>query len=178
MAETITITLHRADDLPPAIHGIVTGTDGSYTIILNGNDTPARQYAAFLHEVTHIYNGDIMTGQDVAEIEARTHRQLLQALEQLQQEEQEKQEILEKCQKRPIKETRPGAIRPEKPYFDLKKDILEAGQEYTAPGGYYRIIEIDDGKIYFEVLDTHRASAGGEFVMDTAKFINLIGGRA
>lgn len=86
MAETITITLRRADDLPPAIHGIVTGTDGSYTIILNGNDTPARQYAAFLHEVTHIYNGDIMTGQDVAEIEARTHRQLLEALDLIKQE--------------------------------------------------------------------------------------------
>lgn len=86
MAETITITLHRADDLPPTIHGIVTGTDGSYTIILNGNDTPARQYAAFLHEVTHIYNGDLTAGQNAGEIEARTHRQLLEALELIKQE--------------------------------------------------------------------------------------------
>ena len=65
---------------------LVQGNDGSYTIILNGNDTPARQLAAFLHEVTHIYNGDIMTGQDVAEIEARTHRQLLEALDLIKQE--------------------------------------------------------------------------------------------
>lgn len=87
MAETITITLHRADDLPPTIHGTVTGTGGRYMIILNGNDTPARQLAAFLEEMTHIYNGDLEAAGSVGEIENRTKRQLMEALEILKQEE-------------------------------------------------------------------------------------------
>ena len=95
MAETMTITIHRAE-LPPTIHGAVTTENGSrYTIILNAGDEPARQLAAFLHEMTHIYNGDLIkTGENVGEIENRTHKQLLEALELLkQQDEQEEQEI-------------------------------------------------------------------------------------
>ena len=81
MAETMTITIHRAE-LPPTIHGAVTTENGNrYTIILNAGDEPARQLAAFLHEMTHIYNGDLTAGGDVGEIEARTQRQLLEALE-------------------------------------------------------------------------------------------------
>lgn len=83
---TITIDLHRANDLPPAIHGAVTQDGDRYEIILNANDTPARQYAAFLHEVTHIYCGDLEAGGNVEAIESRTHRQLLEALEILKQE--------------------------------------------------------------------------------------------
>ncbi len=87
MAETITITLRRADGMPSAAHGLVmTGTTDHYTILLNAGDSPARQLAAFLHEMTHIYNGDLTGGQDVQEIEARTHRQLLEALEIIRQE--------------------------------------------------------------------------------------------
>lgn len=86
MAETMTITIHRADNMPDAIHGAVAGAGGRYMIILNSNDTPARQLAAFLHETAHIYNGDLMTGQDAGDIENRTHKQLLDALELLKQE--------------------------------------------------------------------------------------------
>ena len=96
MAETVTINIYRADELPQQIHGAVTGDGNRYTILLNAGDTPARQYAAFLHEITHIYNGDLTTGQNVGEIETRTRRQLLQALELLTQEEQEKPQAQEK----------------------------------------------------------------------------------
>ena len=86
MAETITIDLHRADSLPPQLHGAVAKDGSRYMIILNGSDTPARQLAAFLHEMTHIYNGDLLTGQDAGDIENRAHKQLLEALEILKQE--------------------------------------------------------------------------------------------
>lgn len=90
MAREITIKLHRLEGMPEGIHGAVIGLDDNrYTIILNANDTPARQFAAYLHEMTHIYNGDLEAGGNVQEIEARTHRELLKALELLKQEEEE-----------------------------------------------------------------------------------------
>lgn len=46
----------------------------------------ARQFAAYLHEVTHLYNGDLEAGGDVQEIETRTHRQLLEALESIKED--------------------------------------------------------------------------------------------
>ena len=89
MAREITIKLHRLEGMPEGIHGTVMGSDGQYMIILNAGDEPARQLAAFLHEMTHIYNGDLEAGGNVQEIEARTHRELLKALELLKQEEEE-----------------------------------------------------------------------------------------
>ena len=87
MTREATITLYRSAELPPTIHGAVIGLDDNrYTIILNANDTPARQFAAFLHEVTHLYNGDLEAGGDVQEIETRTHRQLLEALESIKED--------------------------------------------------------------------------------------------
>ena len=95
MAETMTMTVHRLNGVPQGVHGSVLFDGKQYTIILNAEETPAQQYAAFLHEMTHIYNGDLITtGGNVGEIENRTHRQLLQALELLKrQDEQEEQEI-------------------------------------------------------------------------------------
>lgn len=86
MAETMTITIHRAENMPDAIHGAVMGSSGRYTIILNAADTPGQQFATFLHEMTHIYNKDAETGKNVQEIETRAHGQLLEALELLKQE--------------------------------------------------------------------------------------------
>ena len=86
MNRNITITMHKLEGVPEGIHGSVMGSGGRYTIILNAEDTPAQQLATFLHEMTHIYNGDLETGESVQEIEARTHRQLLQALDLLRQE--------------------------------------------------------------------------------------------
>lgn len=82
----MTIDLYKVADLPPKVHGAVTRDGDRYTILLNANDTPARQLAAFLHEMTHIYCGDLAAGGDVEEIERRTDRQLLEALEVLKQE--------------------------------------------------------------------------------------------
>ena len=86
MTREATITLRRSAELPPTIHGAVMGSGGRYTILLNSNDTPARQFAAFLHEVTHLYNGDLEAGGDVQEIETRAHRQLLEALESIKED--------------------------------------------------------------------------------------------
>ena len=83
---TITITINRATELPSDVHGAVAGSGGAYTIMLNANDTPARQLAAFLHDAVHIYNGDLENGGDAAEIETRTRRQLLEALEIIREE--------------------------------------------------------------------------------------------
>ena len=86
MSRNITITTHKLEGVPESIHGSVMGSGGRYTIILNAEDPPAQQLATFLHEMTHIYNGDLETGESVQEIETRTHRQLLQALDLLRQE--------------------------------------------------------------------------------------------
>lgn len=89
MAREITIKLHRLEEMPEGIHGTVMGSDGQYMIVLNAEEDPDQQLATFLHEMTHIYNGDLEAGGNVQEIEARTHRELLKALELLKQEEEE-----------------------------------------------------------------------------------------
>lgn len=89
MAREITIKLHRLEGMPEGIHGTVMGSDGRYMIVLNAEEDPDQQLATFLHEMTHIYNGDLEAGGSVQEIEARTHRELLKALELLKQEEEE-----------------------------------------------------------------------------------------
>lgn len=78
---TITINIYRTSEAPATVGGMVTKQGAGYTIILNANKSDAEQLAAFLHEMTHIYNGDLTAGGDVGEIEARTQRQLLEALE-------------------------------------------------------------------------------------------------
>lgn len=86
MSRNITITIHKREGLPADVHGAVTGSAGQYTILINAEDEPAQQLVAFLEEMTHIYNGDLETGENVQEIEARTRRQLLDALDLLRQE--------------------------------------------------------------------------------------------
>ena len=60
---------------------------------------------------------------------------------------------------------------------------IEAGREYkvratvdgkATPGGSFRVIDVDGGKVRFEVLDEHRASAGGIFAMQEADFVKMI----
>lgn len=89
MAREITIKLHRLEGMPEGIHGTVMGSEGRYMIVLNAEEDPDQQLATFLHEMTHIYNGDLEAKGNVQEIEARTHRKLLEALELLKQEEEE-----------------------------------------------------------------------------------------
>ena len=95
MEGKITFTVHRLNGVPQGIHGSVLFDGKQYTIILNAEESPAQQYATFLHEMAHIYNGDLIkSGGNAGEIENRTHKQLLEALELLkQQDEQEEQEI-------------------------------------------------------------------------------------
>lgn len=89
MAREITIKLHRLEGMPEGIHGSVMGSEGRYMIVLNAEEDPDQQLATFLHEMTHIYNGDLEAGGNIQEIEAQTHRELLKALELLKQEEEE-----------------------------------------------------------------------------------------
>lgn len=80
MAETIKIELYR-DKLPPTIHGAVTRSGEDFLIVLNEGDDHAQQLAAFLHEMTHIFNRDLDSGAgSVLEIEKRTREQLREAL--------------------------------------------------------------------------------------------------
>ena len=82
-AEAFTVELYMLDGLPGGISGTVIKAQEPqrYKIGLNADATEIQRLATFLHEVIHIYNHDLDTGGDVAEIEARTHRQLLEALE-------------------------------------------------------------------------------------------------
>lgn len=60
---------------------------------------------------------------------------------------------------------------------------IETGREYgprpsidgkQAPGGTFRVLAVVGKQVKFEVLDEHRASAGGVFTMDRDKFVRLI----
>ena len=77
MEGKITFTVNRLNGVPQGIHGSVLFDGKQYTIILNADETPMQQYAAFLHEMTHIYNGDLITALELLK----------------QQDEQEEQEI-------------------------------------------------------------------------------------
>lgn len=61
--------------LPITSHGIA-GTDGeAYYVLINSNDTPERQREAFIHEMLHIWDGDLdRTGESVSELEKKKHR--------------------------------------------------------------------------------------------------------
>ena len=52
---------------------------------------------------------------------------------------------------------------------------ITPGTDYpTTGGGVVRVVKVVDGAVKFEVLDAHRASAGGVFTMDEAAFERLI----
>ena len=87
--ETFTIDLYLLEGLPDEINGVVMPghKPQRYKIGLNADASETQKLATFLHEVTHIYNHDHENGGNVAEIETRTQRQLIEALELLKQEE-------------------------------------------------------------------------------------------
>ena len=60
--------------LPASAHGIA-GTDGeAYYVLINSNDTPERQREAFIHEMQHIWDGDLdRTGESASELEKKKH---------------------------------------------------------------------------------------------------------
>ena len=60
---------------------------------------------------------------------------------------------------------------------------IEAGREYKTKDhvdgspttrGYFKVESVEGGKVRFEVLDVHRASAGGIFAMKEADFVKMI----
>ena len=80
--ERITINLHHTTT-PSAVGGMITKDgENQYTIIINENRSQIGQLASFLHEMVHVYNNDF-DKSDVAEIEAETNKQLIEALEYL-----------------------------------------------------------------------------------------------
>lgn len=70
------ITIYMdAQDLPADVHGAITKDDtGTYYVLLNTNDSSDRRQQAFLHEMLHIYRGDLnKDGADVSELEGAAH---------------------------------------------------------------------------------------------------------
>lgn len=67
------INVGYLENAPAGFHGmLVKNDDGSFTILLDPNDTQERRLAAYLHELSHIQNGDFAAG-DIQTIEAAAH---------------------------------------------------------------------------------------------------------
>lgn len=72
--ENIKVTI--TDELPGSIHGCIAEIErGQYIILINGNDSAARQAKTLEHELWHYYNGDFDSGKTVDEIESIAHSQ-------------------------------------------------------------------------------------------------------
>ena len=67
-----------------------------------------------------------------------------------------------------------GMTRQREPAQGGSIEELEAGREYATQNGFYKIIALDGGTVRFEVMDRHRASAGGVFVMAAEAFRKMI----
>lgn len=53
-----------------SIGGAVTpNDDGTYTVYINSNASPAKQAEAMAHELGHIFNGDFYNGKPIEEVE-------------------------------------------------------------------------------------------------------------
>ena len=61
--------------LPGSVHGITSKDKEKYFMLINAEQTPDEQAAAFIHEMLHIWNKDFESGDDLQAIEARTHEQ-------------------------------------------------------------------------------------------------------
>ena len=90
--ESFTIELYLLSGMSKDIHGLAMQTKDphKYKIGLNASMTDTQKLAAFLHEMTHIYNHDHDSGDHVNTIEVRVRQQLMDALELLKQEESER----------------------------------------------------------------------------------------
>lgn len=72
------------EPLPDTIHGVLTmRPDGSYIIIVNSNDTPARQAQAYLHECLHLWRNDLSGPGNIGGVETRTHTEQKQLLREM-----------------------------------------------------------------------------------------------
>ncbi len=60
--------------LPGKVHGFThVEPDGSYTVVVNENDSEARRMKAYQHEVDHIRRGDFDRDADVQQVEMEAH---------------------------------------------------------------------------------------------------------
>jgi hypothetical protein len=67
--EVITIAL------PASVHGCIAEVkQGRYLILINANDSEARQQQALEHELRHYYDNDFQSALPVNAIEAAAHR--------------------------------------------------------------------------------------------------------
>ena len=83
---TFTIRLFSFNGVD-SINGVLKeDKESGYTIAINRDKSKEIQFAAFLHEMAHIYNGDFEKVGNVQEIESKTHAMLLQALHYLESE--------------------------------------------------------------------------------------------
>lgn len=68
--------------LPASCGGAVCREPGGgYMIALNADRTAAEQEASFVHEILHIWRGDLDSAEPVQEIEARTHRRTVEIMQ-------------------------------------------------------------------------------------------------
>lgn len=64
------------DELPDTIHGCIAQVEQEqFLILINGNDSEARQRESLEHELWHYYNDDFNSGKTVNEIESIAHSQ-------------------------------------------------------------------------------------------------------
>ena len=67
--------------LPRSVHGLSAKDGDAIIVLINEDDDPDTQEAAFIHECLHIWRGDHdRTGADVQQIEARAHAQARQEI--------------------------------------------------------------------------------------------------
>ena len=60
--------------MPGKFHGLThVDPDGSYTILLNENDSEARRLKAYKHELDHIRRGDFDSDAGIQQIELEAH---------------------------------------------------------------------------------------------------------
>lgn len=68
----IDINVFIPGNLP--VHEAVTeNEDGSYSIFISDNLSPAARHDAYLHALKHIYRNDLQSGSPVQDIETQCH---------------------------------------------------------------------------------------------------------
>lgn len=66
--------------LPEDIHAFTVKREGGYHVVLNDRSTRDRQLSALLHEVCHIFRGDLESSGPVGQIERECVQDLQRAL--------------------------------------------------------------------------------------------------
>lgn len=64
----------RLVDMPCRIHALTrSNDDGSYTVVVNSRLSQKAQETAYMHEIRHIMNDDLLTDERTDEIERTAH---------------------------------------------------------------------------------------------------------